>query len=173
MPRSLHSTTVPAMLTLMQSLAGLLDKAEAHCHANGLPDSALTQAKLADDMWPLARQVRACCAHSAGALDALDSGETGPDFSEPPYDFATLKALVADALVKLHAADADGLEHCAQGDVCFAVGDRRMEFVAEDYLTTFAMPNLYFHAAMAYAILRNQGVDIGKRDFLGGLKLKG
>lgn len=170
---SLHSATVPAMLQVMRSVAGLLDKGEAWCRAKGLPDTALTQARLADDMWPFAHQIRSCWTHSAQAIEAAASGDATPDFSEPPHDFAGLRLRVADAIAVLESVQPDAVNGAIGRDVCFRVGDFQLDFVAEDYLMTFALPNFYFHATTAYAILRNQGVDVGKRDFLGAVKVKG
>ncbi|MBW8785878.1 MAG: DUF1993 domain-containing protein [Novosphingobium sp.] len=173
MPLSLYDATVPAFLQILPSISGLLDKGAAWCRERGVADTALTEARLAPDMWPFASQVRSCWAHSADAVDAVKSGEARPDFSEPPRDFAGLKARVEDAIARLKAVTPDELEAVESGDTYFQIGERRMDFRSVDYLLTFALPNFYFHATTAYAILRNQGLEIGKRDFLGGIKLKG
>lgn len=170
---SLHTATVGAFLQVLQPLAGLVEKARAHCAEHGLPDSALTGARLADDMWPFNWQVRASVLHSARAIAALESGQTSPVFSEPPTDFDGLAAMLAEAIAALKAVDPAALEAAAANDVTFQVRDYRMEFTGEDYLFSFALPNFNFHAAMAYAILRNQGLAIGKRDFLGAVRTKG
>ena len=172
MTLSTYQATVPTFLQVLSPIAALVDKARAHCAASGLSEEALCGTRLAPDMWPLAKQVTATCRHSAGAIAAITSGETGPDLSPAPTDFAALAAQVAAAIAALQAADADQLNAAASGDVVFKMGERQMVFTGPDYLMTFALPNFYFHAAMVYAILRSQGLEIGKRDFLGALRTK-
>jgi hypothetical protein len=169
---SLYSATVPGYLQVLDSVAGLLVKAKAHCAAKGLPDEALTEARLADDMWPFKNQIRSCRQHSIGAIEAVLTGEFRPDFSEPPTSFDALSDGIADAIAKLKAVSSKDVDAHAEGDASFVLGDRRMDFTAQDYIFTFAMPNFYFHSATAYGILRNQGLEIGKRDYLGQIRLK-
>jgi hypothetical protein len=173
MTLSLYAATVPTFLQILPSIGALCDKAAAWCAEHGKPESELLQARLAEDMWPFAMQVRAVWLHSADAVDGVQRGETAPDFSEPPAEFAALKAKIDDAIARLQAVTPDQINGLVGKDTCFRIGERRMDFTAEDYLLTFALPNFFFHATTAYAILRSRGLDIGKRDFLGGLRLKG
>lgn len=170
---SLHTATVGAFLQVLEPLSALLGKARAHCAEQGLPEIGLIQSRLADDMWPLDWQVRAAVLHSKAAIEALASGIATPDFSDPPADFAGLTAMVDGAIAALKAVDPAELEKMAANDVAFVIGERRLDFTGEDYLFSFAIPNFYFHTSMAYAILRNQGLAIGKRDFLGAVRTKG
>jgi hypothetical protein len=87
--------------------------------------------------------------------------------SAPPTDFATLRGAVTDALALLEAVAPGEIDGAADRRVLFQFGGNKMEFVGEDYLLTFALPNFFFHATTAYAVLRNQGLAVGKRDFLG------
>ena len=105
-----------------------------------------------------------------GAIAALRSGRTGPDMSLPPPDFAPLRKALADAVAVLQAVTADAIERAAGGAVIFEFSGRRMDFTGEDFLLSFSLPNFFFHASTAYAILRNQGLAIGKRDFLGRVR---
>jgi hypothetical protein len=173
MPVSLHTASVGTYLQILPSIAGLIDKAEAHCRENGLSDEALTGATLAADMWPLAKQITSALQHSAGTIAALKTGVIGPDFTPAPEDFATLRGRVADAISALQAVAPEDFEAMAGGDMRFEIGERRMEFTAEDFLLTFSLPNFYFHASTAYAILRGQGLKIGKMDFMGRPRMKG
>ncbi|MFT4025557.1 MAG: DUF1993 domain-containing protein [Novosphingobium sp.] len=172
MTLSLYAATVPAFLQILPSIGALCDKGAAWCRDNGKPEADLLEARLADDMWPLARQLRAAWLHSAGAIEGVQKGETAPDFSDPPRDFATLKALIDRGVASLQAATPEAVDSLVGKDTCFRLGERRMDFLVEDYLLTFALPNFFFHATTAYAILRSRGLAIGKRDFLGGLRLK-
>ncbi len=172
MTLSLYSATVPTFLQILPAIGGLVDKAAAWCAEGGKPERELLQARLAEDMWPFATQVRAVWLHSGGAVEGVQRGETSPDFSEPPATFAALKAGIDAAIAKLQAIRPEELDALTGQPMAFKIGDRSLDFHAEDYLLTFALPNFFFHATTAYAILRSRGLDIGKRDFLGGLRLK-
>jgi hypothetical protein len=169
---SLHAATVRVYLQILPQIAGLVDKAEAHCRENGLPAAALLDARLAPDMWTFSKQVMCAIQHSAGAVEGLRAGRTGPDLTEPPADFATLRQNVAAAMALLESATPGEIDEAAGRDVLFEFGTGRMEFLGEDYLLSFALPNFFFHATSAYAVLRNQGLSVGKRDFLGRTRLK-
>lgn len=172
MTLSLYAATVPTFLQILPAISTLCDKGAAWCAEHGVPESELLQARLAEDMWPLAMQLRAVALHSAIAVEGVQQGETSPDFSEPPTDFATLKALIDRGIASLQAVSPETIDALVGKDTCFRLGERRMDFLVEDYLLTFALPNFFFHATTAYAILRSRGLAIGKRDFLGGLRLK-
>lgn len=172
MNSSFYTATITPFIQTLRSLDRLLDKAEAWCRERGAPDTVLTEARLADDMWPFAKQVTAAIQHSAGAVRALQSGQATPDLSEAPTDFPSLRARIVEALAELEKVTAAGLDGAAERDVCFRMGRRSLDFEAPGFLFTFALPNFYFHVTTAYAILRNQGVPIGKGDFLGAPQLK-
>ena len=169
----LHAATVGAYLQILPQVALLVDKAEAHCRENGLPPQALLEARLAPDMWTFAKQVMSEVQHSAGAVQALRSGITGPDMSNPPGEFAALRRAVDDAVALLEGVQPGEVDAAANRDIRFEFGSGKMEFAGEDYLLSFAVPNFFFHATAAYAVLRNQGLPVGKRDFLGRTRLKG
>ncbi|MCW1401759.1 DUF1993 domain-containing protein [Novosphingobium sp. MW5] len=172
MTLSLYQATVPSYLQILTPLAGLVEKARAHCHAQGGDEAEMCDKRLAPDMWPFAKQVMAAVAHSAGAIAGVKKGETGPDMTPPPMSFDALAAAVADAITALKAVAPEEVNSIAANDTAFVFGERRMPFTVEDYLLSFALPNFYFHASMAYAVLRNQGVAVGKMDWLGAIRLK-
>ncbi len=172
MPVSLHSATVPHFLQILPQVSALIDKAEAHCAARGLPPEALLGARLAEDMWPLSGQLRACWAHSADAVDSLLSGTRTPDFSDLPSDFAFFKKRIEGAIVQLGTVRPADVDLAEDNEVAFKVRDMELRFAGLDYLLKFALPNFFFHSSMAYAILRNQGFEIGKRDYVGAMPLK-
>ena len=169
----LHTATVGTYLQILPQVARLIDKAEAHCQENGLAPEALTDARLAPDMWNFAMQVQCSVQHSAGAVQALRSGKTGPDMRTPPNDFAALRQMVAEGIAIVQAATPDEIDAARGRDILFEFGSGRMEYVGEDYLLSFALPNFFFHSTTAYAILRNQGLNVGKRDYLGRVRVKG
>lgn len=169
---SLHTATIGAWLQTLPAMAGLIDKAEAHCRTAGLPDAALAGARLADDMWPFAKQITSVVHHSQGALAGLRAGVFGPDLSPAPEDFASLREAVVGAIAVAQAVLPEEIDAIANRDMRFEYGQRRMDFTVSDFLLSFSLPNFQFHATTAYAILRHQGVPLGKMDFLGKVRFK-
>jgi hypothetical protein len=172
MSSPLHTATIGAYLQILPQVAGLVDKAEGHCRENALAPAALLEARLAPDMWTFAKQVMCAIQHSAGAVEAMRTGLTGPDMSPPPSEFASLRQAVSDGLKVVQSVEPGEIDGAAARDIRFEFGSGKMEFGGEDYLLSFALPNFYFHSAAAYAVLRNQGLPVGKRDFLGRTRLK-
>lgn len=173
MSSPLHTATVGVFLQILPQMARLIDKAEAHCRENGLPDEALTLASLTPDMWPFSKQISYVVLSSAGAMEALRTGQTGPDLDPPATEFAPLRQSVADAIAALKTVQPGEIDAAADRDVVFSFSTNRMEYVAEDFLLSFCLPNFFFHASTAYAVLRSKGLNIGKRDFLGRVRTKG
>ena len=172
MPFSLYHASVSAYLQILPSVAGLIDKAEAHCRENSLPDEALTSAAIASDMWPFAKQVTECAHHSSRAIMGLRAGVFGPELEPAQLDIASLRKEIADARTFLEAVEPAEIDGMIGRDMRFEFGTRRMDFTAEDFVLTFSLPNFYFHSAAAYNVLRMKGLPLGKMDFLGKLRLK-
>lgn len=170
---SLHTASIDAYLQILPSVLRWLDKAEAHCRAAGGGDEALTGCRLAPDMWDFAKQVSQCAYHSAGAIRGVRAGVFRPDPTPVPQEIAALRSEIESAIAFLKTVDPGELDAIAQRDMVFEFGERRMDFTVADFLLSFSLPNFFFHATSAYAILRNQGLAVGKRDFLGALRLKG
>ncbi len=173
MTLSLYQATVPSFLQILGPVAGLVEKAREHCKAQEGNEAELCDSRLAADMWPFAKQVMATIQHSAGAIAGVKKGETGPDMTPAPTSLDALAAAVAEAIAALKAVTPEEVDSIAANDTAFVFGERRMPFTVEDYLLSFALPNFYFHASMAYAVLRGQGLSIGKMDWLGPIRLKG
>ena len=169
---SLYTATVTAMQQQVAAVARLLDKAEAFVAEKGLDPATLTTARLAPDMLDFCYQVKSVAVHSLGAIDGVRAGVFSPDMTPPPSDFAGLRASLAAASAGLAALDPAEVDGFAGTDMAFVFGERRMPYLAEDFLLSFSLPNLYFHAATAYDILRAQAVPLGKRDFLGMPRFK-
>lgn len=169
---TLYSATVPAYLQVLPAVLGMITKAEAYCEAQGLAPADLIGAQLAPDMWDFGKQIRAVTLHSGLALHAAIAGELAPDFSDLSVDFAKLRQLVETAIAQVKAVTPDQIDALRGKDTILRFGQRHMDFTAEDFLLSFALPNFFFHASAAYAILRMKGVPLGKADFLGAIRLK-
>lgn len=172
MPISLYAATVPNYLQTLEAVGGLLVKAEEFCAANAVAEADIVQARLASDMLPFAYQVKSSCVHSLGAIEGVRRGVFSPDQTPPPETFAALKQRVAETLAALREVAPAEVEGFVGRDMRFSFGTRHIDFTAEDFLLSFSLPNFYFHATTAYDVLRWKGVQIGKRDYLGKMRIK-
>ena len=171
MSTSLYELCVPNYLQTLGAVAGFLEKGLAHCKSAGIDPKEIVEARLAPDMLPFRFQIISVVHHSQGAVNGLVAGL----FSPPPdrtLDYQGLQQLVVDSrdgLKKLTPAEVD--RHAGR-DMTFQLGDAKIPFTAEGFILSFSLPNFYFHAATAYDILRMKGAPLGKRDFLGSLRMK-
>ena len=168
---SLYSALVPSYLQILESVSGLLDKAEAFCLEKGLAPEHIIQARLAEDMLPFAYQVKSTAVHSLGAIEGVRRGVFSPDTTPPPETFAALKSRITEAHSALAAIEPSEVDAFVGRDMRFEFGERRLEFKAEEFLFSFSQPNFYFHAATSYDILRWKELKIGKRDFTGRVRV--
>ena len=169
---SLYAATIPSYRQILDSVSGLLGKAQAFCNDKGIAAHDIIQARLAPDMLPFAYQVKSTAVHSLGAIEAVRRGVFSPDATRPPDNFAALKARIVETLAALEAIEASEVDAFVGRDMRLAFGDRHIDFTAENFLLSFSQPNFYFHATTSYAILRWKGIPLGKRDFTGKLRLK-
>lgn len=172
MALSLYDATIPSFQQFLVNLAGLIVKAEKHCHAECVAPDTLLQARIAKDMWPFAAQVFSAASNSWGHVQRIPNGTSHPDTTPPPTDFAGLKVCVDDALAGLAAVDAEQFNALAGSDIRFVVRDHHVDFTVEEFFFTFCLPNFYFHVTTAYDILRLQGLSLAKRDYLGKMRMK-
>ena len=169
---SLYTATVGSYVQTLEAVAGFITKGEAFCTEKAIAPENLIQARLAEDMLPFAYQVKSVCVHSLGAIEGVRKGVFSPDRTTPPDTFAALRTRISDTLSALKAIEPAEVNAFMGRDMRFEFGEHRMDFTAEDFLLTFSQPNFYFHATTAYDILRWKGVALGKRDFMGRLRLK-
>ncbi len=169
---SLYAATIPSYRQILNAISGLLCAAENYCTEKGIAPHDIIQARLAADMLPFAYQVKSTAVHSLGAIEGVRRGVFSPDTNSPPETFAALKARIAETLAALDAVEPAEIDSFVGQDMRFALGDRHLDFTAENFLLSFSQPNFYFHAATTYDILRWKGVPIGKRDFIGKSRVK-
>jgi hypothetical protein len=171
---SLYDITVGQFLQTVDAAAGFLDRGLKHCTDEGANPDDLVGKRLTGDMLPLAFQITSIAHHSIGAIEAVKVGlfkaVGGPAM---PETYEGLIKIIADTQTALRALTPDEVNALAGKDVTFEFGPTKMPFTAEGFLLSFSLPNFYFHASTAYDVLRANGVPLGKRYFLGALKLKG
>ncbi|MCF8706625.1 DUF1993 domain-containing protein [Rhizorhapis sp. SPR117] len=169
---SLYAATIPTYQQILESISRLLGKAEAFCTERDMAPDDIIQACLYEDMLPFAYQVKSCAVHSIGAIEGVRKGIFSPDVTPPPETFSALKARIDETRAKLEAIDPAEIDGFVGQDMRFSMGQRQMDFTAENFLLSFSQPNFYFHATTTYDILRWKGVPIGKRDYLGRPRIK-
>jgi uncharacterized protein len=169
---SLYDATVANYLQILEANIIVLEKSLAHFHEKGIDPAEVVETRLAPDMLPFHFQIVSLAHHSRGAMDAAKNGVFVPPTAKANHDYAALQALVTAARDELAALTPDSVNAYVGRDVIFKIGDRALPFTAEGFLMSFSLPNFFFHATTAYDILRHKGAPIGKRHFMGKLKMK-
>ena len=164
---SFYDATVPAFLQILGSLSGLLTKAEAHCKAKNIAPQVLLGARLYPDMPPLTKQIQLACDFAAKGCARLTHSEV-PSVPDTETTFDELKQRIARTIDYVKAFRPAQFEGADAKDVTFPAGpNNSITLKGQQFVSSFAFPNFYFHAATTHGILRHNGVEIGKRDFLG------
>ena len=167
MSHSLYAASVPVFRQLLGSLAAVLEKAEAHAQERRIEPDALLQARLYPDMFPLARQIQIATDFAKGASARLAAVEP-PRYEDGERSFAELQQRISKTLGFIDSLKPADVEAGATRPITHGSGERARHFDdGARYLTHFALPQFFFHVTTAYAILRHNGVPIGKKDFIG------
>jgi hypothetical protein len=167
---SMSSASLPVFQSMLDNLSHFLDKAQAHAEARKFDPAALLQFRLAPDMLPFTRQVQLACDHAKNGVARM-SGVEAPKFEDNESTFPELKARIRKTLDYLGTVPAERLDGTEDKDITFPSGrEATRTMKAEAYLKHWALPNFFFHVTTAYAILRHNGVELGKKDFLAGSK---
>lgn len=172
MPISLYDATVKSFIQTVGAVSAFLDKGLAHMQANGQDPDAIVETRLCADMLPFRFQLVSVAHHSRGAVEGCQAGIFRPPGGVGDLGYAAMHAHVAEALAALKALTPDEVNALEGKDMVFQLGERQMPFTADGFLLSFSMPNLHFHATTAYDILRQAGVPLGKRDYMGAMRLK-
>lgn len=167
MATDLHDIIAPALTRGLTNLAALLHKGEAFAADGRVTTDDLLGARLVDDMHPLVNQVQLASDSAKGAMARL-AGVPIPAMPDTEASFADLQARIARTLDFVASIPADAVNGKEASEIVLTFPQGEMRFTASDYVRGFVLPNFYFHLTTAYALLRAQGVPIGKRDFLGG-----
>ncbi len=162
---SMYQASAPRFAGMLRNLSALLDKAQAHCEARKIDPLVLTGFRLYPDMFPLTRQVQIACDTAKGAVARL-AGVEIPQHADTEQTIPELKARIAKVLEFIESVPAAKLEGSDEREVVMKMRGQDMKFQGAHYLLGHALPNFYFHVTTAYNILRSNGVEIGKRDYL-------
>lgn len=167
---SMSSASLPTFRTMLGNLNHILEKGQAHAEARKFDPVALLQYRLAPDMLPFTRQIQVACDAAKNGVARI-SGVEAPRFEDIETTFPELKARIQKTLDYLASVPAERLDGTEDKEITFPVGrEATRTMKAEAYLKHWALPNFFFHVTMAYAILRHNGVELGKADYLAGAK---
>lgn len=166
---SMYDVSIPALVRGLTNLSALIDKAAAHAEGKKFDPAVLSQSRLFPDMHPLVRQVQIACDTAKGAAGRLAQVEV-PKHADTEATLVELKARIAKTIEFLKSITPAQVQGAESRDVELKFPSGAWKFTGMAYLTDFVLPNFYFHTSMVYALLRNNGIEIGKGDFLGPIQ---
>ncbi len=163
---TMYQASAPRFANTLGNLAGVLDKAQAHAEAKGLDPLVLTACRIFPDMFPLSRQVQIATDTAKGALARL-AGVEVPKYEDSEQSIAELKGRIAKTVAFLQGFRPEQIDGTEDKELSIKLGKNEVSWNGMQYLLGFALPNFYFHVTTAYCILRHNGVELGKRDYIG------
>jgi hypothetical protein len=163
---SMYQASAPRFVNTLKNLAAILDKAQAHADAKKIDPRALTAARLFPDMFPMSRQVQSACDTAKGAVARL-AGVEVPVHEDTEQTFEELKARIAKTISFIQTIQPAQVDGSEDREVVLKFRSGEVKFKGMQYLLGHALPNFYFHVTTAYDILRHNGVEVGKRDYIG------
>jgi hypothetical protein len=166
MNMSMYQASAPRFVNILTNLSAILDKAQAHVEARKIDPAALTAYRLFPDMLPMRHQVQIACDGAKGAVARL-AGVEIPKHEDTEQTFAELKARIAKTIAFVQSVKPAQLDGSEDKDITLKLGGKDTTFKGMQYLLGHALPNFYFHVTTAYNILRHNGVEIGKKDYIG------
>jgi len=167
MTNNLYATSVPLFKQMLGGLKDVLAKAEAHAVAKKIDPNALLQARLFPDMFPLLKQVQVATDFAKGVAHRL-AGVEVPTMDDTELSFADLQARIDKVLSLISGLDAAQFEVAATREIVTQAGTpKEKRFTGQSYLVNYGLPHFFFHTTSAYNILRHNGVEVGKRDYIG------
>jgi len=166
MPLSMYQASVPRFINMLTNLSAILDKAQAHVDAKKLDETALTSFRLYPDMLPMSKQVQIACDTAKGLVARL-AGVEIPAYEDNEKTLADLKTRIAKTMAFIQTFTPAQIDGTEGKDIVVKRGEKETHYKGMQFLLGHALPNLYFHVTTTYAMLRHNGVEIGKRDYLG------
>lgn len=162
---SMHAVSAPVFVRMLNNLSAFLTKAEQQAKTKGYDPSVLANARLAPDMFTLTRQVQIATDHAKGCVARL-AGHQPEAIEDTETTFAELQARIKKVIAIVEGYKPEQLDGSESREVSVKIPNAELKFSGLDYVNQWAMPNFYFHVTTAYAILRANGVELGKKDFL-------
>ena len=166
MSLTMYQASIPVFIHMLGNLSKILDKAAAHAEAKKIDPAVFINARLAPDMYPLSRQVQIATDMAKGCAARL-SGIEIPSYADTESTFPELQARIAKTVAFLQSVSAEQIDGSEEKTITLKLHGREIVFLGQPYLLNYVLPNVYFHITVAYAILRHNGLEIGKRDFIG------
>ncbi len=163
---SMYQASVPVFQQMLASLDAILVKTQCHLEARKIDQQAILQARLFPDMFAFTRQVQIACDFAKGCTARL-AGLEVPVFEDNEASLEELRARIAKTLAFIASVPASSIEGSEERDIHVGSGERARQFKGQQYLLHYVLPHFYFHNTTSYAILRHNGVEIGKKDFIG------
>ena len=163
---SMYQASVPRFVNILSNLSNILDKTQAHVDAKKLDSATLTTYRLFPDMLPMTKQVQIACDTAKGVVARL-AGVEIPAFEDNEKTLADLKARIAKTIAFIQTVTPAQIDGTEDKEIVIKRGDKETHYKGMQFLLGHALPNFYFHVTTAYNILRHNGVEIGKRDYLG------
>lgn len=164
---SLYAASIPVFKQMLTALGNVLAKAEAHATAKNIQPDALLQARLFPDMFQLTRQVQIAVDFAKGASSRL-AGIEPPKYEDSQTTFAELQALLSKVLALLDTIKPEQVDGNEEREIVLRPGtDKEKRLSAQAYLLHYSLPQFFFHVTTAYDLLRHNGVEVGKRDYMG------
>lgn len=169
MSLSLYDVSIPSLTLGLTNLSAILDKAATHAETKKVDPKALADSRVIADMFPLKRQVQIAC-DTAKAAAARLAGVDIPKHEDAESTFEELKERIAKTIAFVESVKADQVNASEAREIVLQFPRITLKFTGSDYVTKYVLPNFYFHVTTAYAILRKNGVDLGKGDYLGKIQ---
>lgn len=164
---SMHSMSAPVFVRMLTNLSNILDKAAVHAETKKIDPAVFLNSRMIPDMLPFTKQVQIACDFAKGAVARL-CGEEPPKWDDNEASFADLKQRIARTIEFVQAHQPAQFEGSEERTIELKIRGETIKLPGHTYLANMAMPNFYFHVTTAYDLLRKDGVEIGKRDFIGG-----
>lgn len=163
---SMYQAFIPPAIRALTNLATFLDKIAVHAEARKIDPTVFVSARLFPDMLPLVKQIQIASDTVKGGAARL-SGQEAPKYEDNEASFTELQARIQKTINYLQSFTPEQIDGSEDKDITLVMRSGELHFKGQDYLTTYVLPNLYFHVTTAYAIARSNGVELGKSDFLG------
>ena len=165
---SMYKASIPVFIHVLENLMGIVDKGATYAESKKIDPAILINARLYPNMYTFARQIQIATDMSKGCAARL-AGQDPPSYSDNECSFAELRSRLEKTIAFLKTFTADQIDGTEEKSVNLKVGGQPKSFQGLPYLTRYVLPNLYFHTSIAYAILRHNGVELAKKDYLGNL----